>query len=98
MRGRSDGHIPSASRPVPSRAACGSRCSACWARRWPEEDAAGSTFAVQVTSDIPGAQQMTMEFANNNLNGKSRWRAGEFRDYDSSRTRVCVTVGMMTTG
>jgi type I restriction enzyme R subunit len=67
-------------------------------RRWPQEYAAGSTFAVQVTSDIPGAQQMTIDFANNNLNGKSRWRAGEFRDYDTSRTRVCVTVGMMTTG
>ena len=67
-------------------------------RRWPDEYAAGSTFAVQVTSDIAGAQQMTIDFANNNLNGKSKWRADEFRDYDTSRTRVCVTVGMMTTG
>jgi type I restriction enzyme R subunit len=67
-------------------------------RRWPKEYAAGSTFAVQVTSDIPGAQQMTIDFANNNLNGKSKWRADVFRDYDTSRTRVCVTVGMMTTG
>ncbi len=67
-------------------------------RRWPKEYAAGSTFAVQVTSDIPGAQQMTIDFANNNLNGKSKWRADDFRDYDTSRTRVCVTVGMMTTG
>ena len=91
-------------------------------RRWPNAYAAGSTFAVQVTSDIPGAQQMTIDFANNNLNGKSKWRstssprpsppsaeervsearerrqAEEFRDYDTRRTRVCVTVGMMTTG
>ena len=67
-------------------------------RRWPKEYAAGSTFAVQVTSGIPGAQQMTIDFANNNLNGKSKWRADDFRDYDTSRTRVCVTVGMMTTG
>ena len=67
-------------------------------RRWPKEYAAGSTFAVQVTSDLPGAQQMTIDFANNNLNGKSKWRADEFRDYDTSRSRVCVTVGMMTTG
>jgi type I restriction enzyme R subunit len=67
-------------------------------RRWPKEYAAGSTFAIQVTSDIPGAQQMTIDFANNNLNGKSKWRTDEFRDYDTSRTRVCVTVGMMTTG
>ena len=66
--------------------------------RWPEAYGAGSDFAVQVTSDIPGAQQMTIAFANNNLNGKSKWRADEFRDYDTSRTRVCVTVGMMTTG
>ncbi len=66
--------------------------------RWPDEYGAGSTFAVQVTSDIPGAQQMTLDFANNNLNGKSKWRAAEFRDYDTSRTRICVTVGMMTTG
>ncbi len=41
---------------------------------------------------------MTIDFANNNLSGKSRWRADAFRDYDTSRTRVCVTVGMMTTG
>ncbi len=67
-------------------------------RRWPGAYAAGSIFAAQVTSDIPGAQQMTIDFANNNLNGKSRWRADEFRDYDTSRTRVSVTVGMMTTG
>lgn len=67
-------------------------------RRWPEVYGAGSTFAVQITSDIPGAQQMTIDFANNNLNGKSKWRADDFRDYDTSRTRVCVTVGMMTTG
>jgi type I restriction enzyme R subunit len=67
-------------------------------RRWPTEYGAGSTFATQVTSDIPGAQQMTIDFANNNLNGKSRWQADRFRDYDTSRTRICVTVGMMTTG
>lgn len=66
--------------------------------RWPASYGQGSSFAVQVTSDIPGAQQMTIDFANNNLNGKSKWRADEFRDYDTSRTRVCVTVGMMTTG
>ncbi len=66
--------------------------------RWPEAYCAGSSFAVQVTSNIPGAQQMTIDFANNNLNGKSKWRAEEFRDYNTSRTRVCVTVGMMTTG
>lgn len=68
------------------------------ALRWPDSYGTGSAFAVQVTSDIPGAQQMTIDFANNNLNGKSKWQAEKFRDYDTSRTRVCVTVGMMTTG
>lgn len=67
-------------------------------RRWPKAYAAGSTFAVQVTSDQDGAQQMTKEFAENHLNGWSKWRENEFRDYRTSRTRVCVTVGMMTTG
>lgn len=67
-------------------------------KRWPGAYGAGSDFAVQVTSDVVGAQQMTVDFAYNKLNGKSRWRAAEFPDYDTSRTRVCVTVGMMTTG
>src|SRR5207247_3781187 len=67
-------------------------------RRWPNEYGTGSTFAMQVTSGIPGAQQMTIDFANNNLSGKSKWRENEFRDYNTSRTRVCITVGMMTTG
>ena len=67
-------------------------------RRWPKEYGEGSTFAMQVTSDIPGAQQMTIDFANNNLSGKTKWRENEFRDYNTSRTRVCITVAMMTTG
>lgn len=53
-----------------------------------------SDFAVQVTSQISGSQQMTINFVNNNLNGETRWLEG----YKSSRSRVCVTVGMMTTG
>lgn len=53
-----------------------------------------SDFAVQVTSRIPEAQNMAPQFANNNLNGHTRFLEG----YLSSRTRVCVTVGMMTTG
>ena len=53
-----------------------------------------SDFAVQVTSQIPDAQQFTINFANNNLLG-----AGNFQpDYRTSKARVCVTVGMMTTG
>lgn len=53
-----------------------------------------SDFALQVTSLITDAQQMAVSFANNNLNGHTRFLEG----YNSSRTRVCVTVGMMTTG
>lgn len=53
-----------------------------------------SDFAVQVTSSIPDSQQMTVNFSNNNLNGHTKFLEG----YKSSKTRVCVTVGMMTTG
>ena len=53
-----------------------------------------SDFAVQVTSRIDEAQQMAVSFANNNLNGHTRFLDG----YISAKTRVCVTVGMMTTG
>lgn len=53
-----------------------------------------SDFAVQVTSLVSDAQQMTINFTNNRLNGYTRWLDG----YRSSKTRVCVTVGMMTTG
>lgn len=53
-----------------------------------------SDFAVQVTSNIPDAQRFTGNFANNNLNGQSRFMEG----YRTAKTRVCVTVGMMTTG
>ena len=49
---------------------------------------------MQVTSQIPDAQQFTIKFANDNLLG-----AGNFQpDYRTSKARVCVTVGMMTTG
>lgn len=53
-----------------------------------------SDFAVQVTSQVPGAQAMTLDFANNALRGHSRFSPL----YPTSKTRVCVTVGMMTTG
>ncbi len=57
-------------------------------------DKYNSDFAVQVTSQVGNAQQMTINFTNNNLNGKTTWLEG----YKSSKTRICVTVGMMTTG
>jgi type I restriction enzyme R subunit len=53
-----------------------------------------SDFAVQVTSNVDGAQRMTIDFRNNGLNGQSKLNDS----YRTSKTRVCVTVGMMTTG
>lgn len=53
-----------------------------------------SDFAMQITSNVRDAQPSTIKFANNNLNGNSRVIEG----YKTSKTRVCVTVGMMTTG
>ncbi|MDR3667402.1 MAG: DEAD/DEAH box helicase family protein [Ignavibacteriaceae bacterium] len=51
-------------------------------------------FATQVTSKIPEAQQFTINFTNNNLHGSGNF----LPEYKTSKTRVCVTVGMMTTG
>ena len=53
-----------------------------------------SDFAIQVTSRIPNAQQYTINFTNNNLLGSANF----LELYKTSKARVCVTVGMMTTG
>ena len=53
-----------------------------------------SDFAVQVTSEIPDAQQFSINFTNNNLLGSGTFLPA----YRTSKARVCVTVGMMTTG
>lgn len=53
-----------------------------------------SDFAVQVTSDVSNAQQHTINFTNNNLLGSGNFVS----TYKTSKARVCVTVGMMTTG
>ena len=53
-----------------------------------------SDFAMQITSDVMNAQEYTVNFQNNNLRGTT----GFLQGYNSSKTRVCVTVGMMTTG
>lgn len=58
------------------------------------KDKYNSDFAVQVSSSVPTAQDMTTYFSNDNLNGNSRFLEG----YKSSKSRICVTVGMMTTG
>ena len=53
-----------------------------------------SDFAVQVTSQITDAQQFTINFTYNNLLGSANF----LPSYKTSKARVCVTVGMMTTG
>jgi type I restriction enzyme R subunit len=55
-----------------------------------------SDFAVQVTSRILDAQQFTINFSDksNNLMGTANFLPW----YKTSKARVCVTVGMMTTG
>ena len=53
-----------------------------------------SDFAVQVTSQVRDAQQFTINFANNNLMGTGNFMPA----YRTSNARICVTVGMMTTG
>jgi len=53
-----------------------------------------SDFAMQVTSSVQDAQQFTINFSNNNLGGFGNFNPA----YKTSKTRVCVTVGMMTTG
>jgi type I restriction enzyme R subunit len=53
-----------------------------------------SDFAVQVTSNVDNAQRYTTNFTNNKLNG-----SGNFNEiYITSKTRICVTCSMMTTG
>lgn len=61
--------------------------------KWPDQYSE-SDFAMQVSSQVAGAQQMTINFANNRLGGQVKNPEG----YETSKTRVAVTVGMMTTG
>lgn len=61
--------------------------------KWPNQYSE-SNFAMQVSSQVASAQQMTINFSNNRLGGQ----VGEPEGYESSRTRIAVTVGMMTTG
>lgn len=63
-------------------------------RYWPGKY--NSDFAVQVTSNILNSQNFPIQFSdrNNNLSGTTKWLEG----YKSSKTRICVTVRMMTTG
>lgn len=60
--------------------------------KWPGKY--NSDFAIQVTSNVVDSQKFTTQFTNNNLMGHTKW----LENYESSKARVCVTVGMMTTG
>ena len=60
--------------------------------RWPGKYE--SDFAIQITSNVADAQNYTVRFSENDLLGHTRW----LENYYSSRARVAVTVGMMTTG
>lgn len=60
--------------------------------RWPAKYQ--SDFAIQITSRVADAQNYTVRFSENDLLGHTRW----LDNYYSSRARVAVTVGMMTTG
>ena len=58
-------------------------------------------FAVQVTSSVQDSDKMTQLFTTdfNELNGISTYADGISEDeYKTSKTRVCCTVAMMTTG
>lgn len=65
-------------------------------KKWPEKY--NSDFAMQVTSNVLNSQDKTKDFSANRLGGRSQFVADTHPDYDTSKTRVCVTVGMMTTG
>ena len=53
-----------------------------------------SDFAIQITSNIEDAQTFTSNFTYNKLSG-----TGNFNPlYRTSKTRVCITCSMMTTG
>lgn len=53
-----------------------------------------SDFAIQVTSNVDDSQRFTTNFTNNKLSG-----SGNFNEiYITSKTRICVTCSMMTTG
>ncbi len=64
-------------------------------KKWPWKY--NSDFAMQITSTIPKAQDYTKDFTYNRLSWKSQFSQDTHPDYNTSKTRVCVTVGMMTT-
>ena len=65
-------------------------------KKWPGKY--DSDFAMQVTSSVMRAQDFTKDFTNNRLSGRSHFAEASHPDYETGKTRICVTVGMMTTG
>ncbi|MDI9347506.1 MAG: DEAD/DEAH box helicase family protein [Methylacidiphilales bacterium] len=65
-------------------------------KKWPNKYQ--SNFAIQVTSGIGEEHKYTKDFANNRLKEKSQFAHDTHPDYNTSKARICVTVGMMTTG
>jgi len=59
-----------------------------------------SDFAVQVTSNVANSQQMSIDYSNDKLLGFSNFAKDNeiLESYKTSKARICVTVGMMTTG
>ncbi len=59
-----------------------------------------SDFAVQVTSNVANSQQMSIDYSNDKLLGFSNFAKDNeiLESYKTSIARICVTVGMMTTG
>ena len=53
-----------------------------------------SDFAIAITADVSGAAEYGRQFKNNDLHGNHPEAPGRH----TSKTRVCVTVAMMTTG
>lgn len=65
-------------------------------KKWPGKY--DSDFAMQVTSNVMRSQDFTKDFTNNRLSGRSHFADSTHPDYETGKTRICVTVGMMTTG
>ena len=65
--------------------------------RWPTACSPASTSPTSPCRSprrLPDAQQFTINFTNNNLLGSANFLPA----YKTSKARICVTVGMMTTG
>ena len=60
-------------------------------------DIYGNNFAKQISSWVDNANKKSEDFSENILEGRTCFNKN-FPNYKSSKVRICVTVGMMTTG